>query len=325
MSTCAASSRDRAEPLAGTAAVARTWLLIEQPGPWGSKALTQSHFPSTLGRELEARAEGTGVRVALIRRPGPHADRRDPLPRRIFAAHTLPGRSWVRTAVITRASALAVLDLQRLGAGQHDGLGEPHEGDPLTLVCTNGKRDRCCAVEGRPLAAQLATAGSAEVWEVTHLGGHRFSPTLLILPHGYAYGRMTAPAATVAAGEIRQGLVETDGCRGRSCWDRPGQAAELALRRLTGETAADALHVTGTDPEGGATPGWRVTVAHRDGRRWQVRVGEGLTPEPLPASCGAPALPQSRMDAGSIIPLRPTASAGPRPREAVPAGSAGIG
>ncbi|OEV07469.1 sucrase ferredoxin, partial [Streptomyces nanshensis] len=56
MSTCATASRDLAEPLAGTAATARTWLLIEQPGPWGRKALTQSRLDPDLGQALDAAA-----------------------------------------------------------------------------------------------------------------------------------------------------------------------------------------------------------------------------------------------------------------------------
>ncbi len=69
MSTCATASRDLDEPLAGTAATARTWLLVEQPGPWGAKALTSSHLDPEVGSALERAAEGTGVRVALIAAP----------------------------------------------------------------------------------------------------------------------------------------------------------------------------------------------------------------------------------------------------------------
>ncbi len=93
MSTCATASRDLFEPLAGTAATARTWLLLEQPGPWGAKALTSSHLDPALGRALEDAAEGTGVRVALIRRPGRHADCHTATRRRVFAAHVAPG-AW---------------------------------------------------------------------------------------------------------------------------------------------------------------------------------------------------------------------------------------
>src|SRR5690606_7942985 len=75
VSMCSTASRELDEPLAGTAATARTWVLLEQPGPWGAKALTSSHLDPALGRALETAAKGTGVRIALIRRTGRHADR----------------------------------------------------------------------------------------------------------------------------------------------------------------------------------------------------------------------------------------------------------
>ncbi|EFL03042.1 sucrase ferredoxin family protein, partial [Streptomyces sp. SPB78] len=196
VSICATASRALGEPLAGTAATARTWLLIEQPGPWGAKALTSSRLDPGLGRRLEEAARGTGVRLGLIRRPG----RTAPTPtRRVFAAHVVPGQGWVHEASIPSddAERLLALDLKELGAGNatsfldeaHGVSGTPYTGAPLVCVCANGKRDRCCALLGRPLAAELRAAGTEGVWEVTHLGGHRFSPTLLVLPYGYAYGR----------------------------------------------------------------------------------------------------------------------------------------
>lgn len=298
MSTCATASRDRAEPCAGTAATARTWLLIEQPGPWGSAALTQSRLDPALGRALEAATAGTGVRVALIRRPGRHAESGATAPRRVFVAHTAPGRSWVRTDEVTDPAALVDLDFSQLGAGRHDGLGRPHA-DPLVLVCTNGKRDRCCALLGRPLVSELHASGHTDVWEVTHIGGHRFSPTVLTLPHGYAYARMTAPAVKDVVEALFQGRVVTARCRGRSAWERPGQAAELAVREHIGEEDADALTVTdaATVPAGAPADGaaaWMVTVRHADGRRWRVDVAERAAGPALPATCGAAPLPQCR-------------------------------
>ena len=100
-STCSTLSRALDEPVEGTAATARTWLLLEQPGPWGAKALTSSHLDPSLGRALEAAATGTGVRVALIRRPGRHADSRMPATRRVYVAHTVPGNVWLHSATTT--------------------------------------------------------------------------------------------------------------------------------------------------------------------------------------------------------------------------------
>lgn len=303
MNRCATVSQKQAEPLAGTAAAARTWLLIEQPGPWGAKALTQSRLDPVLGRELESAGAAAGVRVALIRRPGRHADTHGQVRRRVFLAHTAPGRSWVRTADVDRAEDLRELDLPRLGAGEHTGFGKPYRGDPLALVCTNGKRDRCCALLGRPLAAELLATGGAGVWEITHIGGHRFSPTLLVLPYGYAYGRMSAPATKQILEEVRAGRIVIEDCRGRSAWERPAQAAELAVRRLTGEAGADALDVLGTRRTEAAVPGWLVTLGHSDGRRWEAHVTEGAEQPPSPASCGAAPLAQSRMDVAAVRPL----------------------
>ncbi|MBV9923283.1 MAG: hypothetical protein JOY78_20875 [Pseudonocardia sp.] len=54
--------------------------------------------------------------------------------------------------------------------------------DPLLLVCTHGRRDRCCALDGRALVRALVEAGEPDVWECSHLSGHRFAPTALVLP-----------------------------------------------------------------------------------------------------------------------------------------------
>lgn len=296
---CASLSRAQAEPLAGTAATALTWLLIEQPGPWGEKALTQSRLDAGLGRALQAAAEGTGVRVALIRRPGRH--RGDGATRRVIAAHTAPGHAWVRTMPLDDARALLDLDVRRLGAGDHGGLGQSHRGDPLVLVCANGRRDRCCALFGRPLAAELAAAGGGDVWEITHIGGHRFSPTLLVLPHGYAYGRMTPVAVKGVLAALHDGRVVVAGCRGRSAWDRPGQAAELAVRATTGEDTADALTASTARLSDAA---WAVTVSHADGREWRVAVAADTGGPPSPASCGAAPEAQLRMRVSGISRLR---------------------
>jgi hypothetical protein len=313
VSTCSTASQALDEPIAGTAATARTWLLLEQPGPWGAKALTSSHLDPALGRALEAAAKGTGVRIALIRRPGRHADCGTPAARQVYAAHTDPGGAWLHSATADDPRALLDLDFAALGRGEHQSFdavlgARPHTGGPLALVCTNGKRDRCCALLGRPLAAQLAASEVEGVWEVTHLGGHRFSPTVLVLPYGYAYGRAEAHAVKEVLHGVREGRVVVEGCRGSSAWERPGQAAELAVRTAVGEYAVDALRVEATS---GSAPRWRVTVAHADGRRWSVEVAQGASLPPRPESCGTSVLGSpARMEVLAVHELRPSALAG---------------
>ncbi|MEU5832961.1 sucrase ferredoxin [Streptomyces diacarni] len=309
MSTCATASRTLAEPLAGTAATARTWLLVEQPGPWGRKALTQSRLDPGLGQALDTAASAHGARVALIRRPERHADHSPAAGHRVYLARTVPGDAWVRTARLPGdggLEALRALDFAAFDDPAAAARGaataprwEPYEGDPLALVCTNGKRDRCCALLGRPLAAELAASGGANVWEITHLGGHRFAPTLLVLPHGYAYGRLDAAGVKSVLDAVRDGRMSLEGCRGRSAWDRPGQAADLAVRERIGELRAEAMSVlavrTGSDGSHRI-----VTVAHVDGRRWRVVLRERTGGPAVPASCGAEPAGTVRLDVEAL-------------------------
>jgi len=286
---CSTLSRSRDEPLAGSAPEARAWVVIEQPGPWGRDALTASHLDQDVARTVAARADGLPVRVQLARRPGAHPDARSDA-RTVWTAFSAPGRSWLRSHEVASARALLDLDLEALAGGEPAGAGDTVE-HPMIFVCTNARRDRCCALRGRPLAAALAARHHGRVWECSHLGGHRFAPTALTLPAGVLHGRLGPDHAFRVLEEARQGRLVLDGYRGRSCWARPGQVAEAEVRRLTGERGLDALDVLATDGEDDGR--WRVEVAAADGRGWSARVVEQRGGDPAPESCGkAPVVPR---------------------------------
>ena len=119
---------------------------------------------------------------------------------------------------------------------------------PLWLVCTNGRRDRCCAEAGRPIAAALSARWPEETWETTHLGGHRFAGTLLALPSGLALGRLDAGSAVAACKELEAGRLPLGHARGRAGRPPAVQVAELHLRAeldLDDAAPADALSVDG--------------------------------------------------------------------------------
>jgi hypothetical protein len=290
-SACSARSALLGEPLAGTAPLATRWLALEQPGPWGPRALTGSHLPQGLARALGAKAEAAGVRIALIRRPGRHAEHDPRAPRRVFLADTRPGRTALWSWTTTDPATLLDLDFDIPGKPEH-------EGGPVLLVCTNARRDACCALTGRALAgwlAQDARTDAEAVWESDHLGGHRFAPTAVVLPTGYLYGRLDGPSAREILGRAAAGHVTADRCRGRSTWSRPEQAAELALREELQEYAADAVTVLGRraldpTPNGAASSDGderRYEVAlSAGGRRFRALVSEVPAAEPRPESCG---------------------------------------
>lgn len=281
--TCSAASETHAEPLAGTAAVARAWLCLEQPGPWGHNAVVESRLDSELGRELSQRAETHGIRVQLMRRPGKPDSRSDRSresheTRRVYLAHSAPETSWLRATTLTDPADLLDLDFERIAEGEHDGWGEPMPG-PVLLVCTNGRRDQCCAVRGRAVAQELAQRHGEAVWETSHTGGHRFAPAGVVLPTGFTYGRLDADSSDAALAAASAGKVALDQCRGRSAWSRAGQAADIALREHLGETHCDAITVT-------SEAGDEVRLAHHDGRQWRVSVHQRELEPARPNSCG---------------------------------------
>ncbi|MFC0625615.1 sucrase ferredoxin [Kribbella deserti] len=299
---CSTWCRELEEPIAGTAVVATGWLVVEQPGPWGAKAPTQSHFDPVLGARIDNDAKKADVRFGLIRTPGRHADLpAEDLPagsRQVFAACTVPGRTILLGGRIGAPEELLAIDLEALARGDAAAITAavpslaPVEG-PIVLVCTNGKRDECCAILGRPIAQALAAAAPGRVWESNHLGGHRFAPTATILPEGSSHGQLTVESALEMYAAATRGETVIESLRGRGCWSKRGQTAEIAVRRAIGEARLDVLTVVDADPES-------VAVRHQDGRAWTVAVSTEPADPPRPESCGKEPFNMSILRAGRV-------------------------
>ncbi|HEY6567238.1 MAG TPA: sucrase ferredoxin, partial [Actinomycetota bacterium] len=56
------------------------------------------------------------------------------------------------------------------------------------LICTHGTRDACCGTIGMKLVQALSSWAedqpNVRLWRSSHLGGHRFAPTMVDLPSG---------------------------------------------------------------------------------------------------------------------------------------------
>ncbi|TWS19233.1 sucrase ferredoxin [Tsukamurella asaccharolytica] len=256
------------EPLPGTATTETGWLCIENESGWGRDPFSGGTFAPEVGAAIERFADEHALRVLLIHRPG-RAGVRGPI--RVFVANSVPGETLLRRFTVADYAEIPGLPLDDPAAGEPAG--------PIALVCTNGKRDVCCAVLGRPVAAALADRyADPVVWECSHTGGHRFAPVLIVLPAGHTYGRVTEAQAEDALDAARAGVVATAGLRGRSSIPPAEQAAEVAVRELLGPVGPDVLR-TASDDAGS------VTVRHEDGRAWTMTVtSEDLPPRMM--SCG---------------------------------------
>jgi hypothetical protein len=279
---------DRADVSAyGTAAQATFFVALEQPGPWGRDAATQSHLPAGVGSSLAKACSDRGGRLSLIRRPGRHADDANVPAHTAYLAWAGP-EPWLVRLTVTDPATVLDLDLDALARGDREAVLASTPGavpaEPILLVCTNGRRDVCCAVRGRPVALDAADGHPGRVWEASHTGGHRFAPTGVLLPHGATLARLDADLCTellerATAGHLPRGLLGPRHDRGRSALNGPAQAAESHVRHDVGITELGALTTTVTQDE------TVYAVRHLDGRHWRVAL-ERREQGDLPESCG---------------------------------------
>ena len=302
------------EALGGTAGRATAWLALEHVGQWGRDVLDGSALGEELSEALGEAVSQAGLKFLLIRQTGragrvlhgaPDASG-NPTHRVLYALCT-PGEEKLYSFSVSTPEQL--LDLP-LGNPQEliQATGAELMDSPAILVCTHSKRDRCCALRGRPIAAHLADVLPPNaVWECSHTGGHRFAPVGIMLPTGYTYGRLSEPSVLAAYLSLAgRAIPSLHGLRGRSTDTPVEQAAEVAVRLelekkgeevtsgglVSRETSAvealNALRGAGIAPpaETAERPTLEAALtSHTDGRTW-VTFFERVALEPRPNSCG---------------------------------------
>ena len=253
------------EELAGSAPESvQVWLLLEDCDPWGARPPKESRLPETVRAKLESwKRSVKGFRAHLIRRP----DRKGASQRVLFINLLGAASSRLLKLELDGPEALLELDLEGVIAGK---VPVPVVDRPHYFVCTHGTRDPCCAKWGVPLFGRLQEEVGEEVWQMSHLGGHRFAPTLLASPSGNVYGRVELSQVSALIEAEKRGGAFVPCLRGNSRLARPAQLVAIRLRqrgcqgRLLLRSATEV-----------ADKGWRVLMEH-DGtvfefeleRRW---------------------------------------------------------
>jgi len=261
---CSTWARQQGLDPIGTAGCYRGYLLVEWPLPW----------PRDFGEEpalaqVVQAARNAGLRFqALV----PAADDA----RRVIC-YRWPGgclaTGFERAELAVEpgtiaAAALAVLD-------------EPPARDATVdvLVCTHGRRDRCCGSLGTALFQALSTdqrfcKEGVRLWRTSHTGGHRFAPTAVVLPEGTAW----AFCDSLALARIvrREGPLDDLLARYRGCAGMASPAVQALERAVLGELGWPlfALRRRGADLGDGMT---ELVVEGPDGDEtaWEatVRIG----------------------------------------------------
>ncbi|WOH94785.1 sucrase ferredoxin [Corynebacterium urealyticum] len=264
------------EQLAGTAKPGKIILCLEFYTGWGHDILDGTAFGAELNAKIKTFLKDNGAELQFIRRPGREGqDRRQNNTRVLYIAWATGTEPVLERMDLPDVEALLDLDLSTPGNTP----GARRVDHPILLVCTHGRRDRCCAVRGRPLAAALnnhfadtvtgenrtsevrgrsalaqnhadaAGVGAGPVdpkhaefddhssvdpidpiiWESSHTKGHRFAPSMLLLPANYSFGRMAEGGARSMVEHAQRGELWLQGNRGRGCLDPASQAAELRV------------------------------------------------------------------------------------------------
>lgn len=279
-----------ANAIAGTATEAAHWLLVEDPTPWGRKPLEETAwYPDVKGAIARWKQVIPDVRVQLIRRGLKTWDTPEGIRCFVIRAGRTP---VVHARTIPTYNALSTLDVPRLlqeAPAASVSEAPASEGvlpdAPLVLTCTNGRRDACCAKWGRPVAQAARAAHPGGAWQSSHLGGHRFAPTTLVVPSGAHYGWLSPGDMAGLVQAHRNGrLYDLSRYRGRVSHPRPVQAACIDLRKRRSLDALNAVEGARLERPPSESPEkksiekkspeeavWRVCV-HAEGQMHEAQV-----------------------------------------------------
>ncbi len=257
------------EQLFGTATRVDVWLLLEHNGPWGAEALADSNLPQPVKDQINRwLAAIPNARLQLIR----HESGPVPAQKAFYVALAREVNAVLYKFHLAEYADLLSLDVPAVAAGD-PAYQQFLSSDLVFLVCTNGRRDKCCGKFGAPVYEAMSHFAIDSVWQTTHLGGHRFSPTAIFLPHGIAYGRIDAGDVEKLVSEYRDLRIYLPKYRGRSCYDEVVQAAEYYLRVQQDAKAVDLYRLIDAQPSG--PDRWTVRFESRsDGTLHEINLAQ---------------------------------------------------
>ncbi len=295
---CSELSRAAAEKTFGTASTGGVWLLLEYAGAWGPKVLDES----ALAPEVKAFFNQTlsivpKSRVLFIKRGRMGGDTVS-----FFVVRCREREPFIVRFEVESYARLTEIDIASVAAGRTLS-GGTHSRDPLFLVCTHGKRDKCCAKFGTPVYSHLREVVGEQVWQSSHVGGDRFAANLVCFPHGLFYAHTTEDASRRIVGEYAAQRLVTNNYRGRGCYANHVQAAEYFTRTESGAVGIDELRFLDSAPMGDKL--WRVRFASAGGGKiYEATVSCHLSEFQNHTSCQADeqkSVPQFALDDFRIV------------------------
>lgn len=265
-------ARENNEPLYGTIKSADVWFLLEYNGIYTREVWDDARIPQEVIDKLKSYRNSHPL---LIRQP----DQINEIDGKIsfFIVHGNTKQPIVYRFDLNSYKDVLNIDFDAVLAGDVvNGTSEA-----LYLICTNGKRDICCAKYGIALYNAMVEQVHTQVWQCSHFGGHRFAGTMYCFPHGLCYGFLTAEDAEAIVESYTHRRLLLNKLRGRAIYDKPIQAAEYFLRReFDNDQMNDVIYQSHTEDDGK----WSV-IFNLAGTSYKVNVAQG-TPLQVIATTG---------------------------------------
>lgn len=262
----------------GTASAETTvWFLLEYTQPWTVKAVEDNTLPTAvqnfLGQQIDTIPQS---RLVFIKKSS-----KRPKPLTFYVAISNEDQQTLYKWELASYSDLLTIDLTAVASGAaHFSDHICH--DNLFLVCTNGKRDQCCAKFGLPIFNSMAERDPQNTWQCTHIGGHRYAPVVGVFPAGLYYRVVDTAAGDTLIEQTTKANILLDGYRGRTCYTGVAQAADYFLREQTKAFALNRFKLIAQQSDNNVH---HVTFQDRsDHTQHTIELEQGTT-EPLLSGC----------------------------------------
>lgn len=222
---CSLQSKKAFEKIFGTASITKIWVLLEFNGLWAKNIGEGRSVPEDIKNWIRDNLNSfPDLRLLFIKQK---KQSKDSISLFIIISNEL--ESSIYRFTILDYSNLVNFSIKTI-LNDKNNLEQFLTREPLFLICTHGKNDKCCAKFGIPIYKEFELLAGSSAWECSHVGGDRFASNVVVLPYGYIYGHIEKNEVALIIERTMMGNVFLEKLRGRSCYSFPSQAAEYYLR-----------------------------------------------------------------------------------------------
>ena len=222
---CTNNSLESREQLFGTAPQVDHWFVIEYSSNWEKEAFEESNIPEKVKSTINDLLEFfSNSRLQLIRNESSGNENIT-----FYYAHSTEFDPKLYKFSLDTYEDLLNIDL--IALIESGDIQNFESNERIALVCTHGSYDTCCGKFGVPIYENLLEHNDITSWRTTHVGAHRFSANIVMLPEGIYYGRVNEDNFEELLKSHRSNNIYLDCYRGRSCFTQPSQVSDYFLRQ----------------------------------------------------------------------------------------------